>query len=214
MACVYFIIHLATGRIYVGKTVLMFKRRWQRHLCDSRSKDPTHFDRALFIYGEDAFECVVGEYHETDEQAKQSERYWISYLKENGVTLFNEVEGGGGAPQGTRHNRGPLSEAHKRKLSEIGRGRPKSEEHRRKIGAAHIGRKASELKKQRCREATLRLLNDPEYREKNSAAIRSRCSGKPALNRGVPATEEAKQKNRETQLRNAELRRQKLTEKS
>ena len=208
--------HRDTDRVYVGKTVQIFSRRWRCHVRAASTPLATHLERAIGVYSVDAFDYYAAEHHDTDAQAKQSERYWIVYHKQQGVVLFNQTEGGDGPAGGHKIQRGPLTAEHKAKLSVVGKGRPKSEEHRRKIGEGNIGNFASEQKIRKCREATLRIRADEEKGKamrQNSEKLAESTRGKPACNRGVPPTDEARQNNRESQLRNAELRRQaQLTE--
>jgi len=102
------------GKSYIGQTTSE-NRRKREHISG-------HFKGSLLYkaiqkYGIENFEYSV---IENVEESKLSERemYWISYYKTN-ESGYNLTEGG----DGTRGFSHPLSEEHKKKLSETNRGR-------------------------------------------------------------------------------------------
>lgn len=113
----YFIENKVNGKIYVGKTVEPNKR-WATHKSVARGGKDKYPDKffavhaAMAKYGTDNFVFNLAEYHPTDETLCESEKYWISYLKEQGIGLYNETPGGDGIAPGTK-----FTDEHKRRIS-------------------------------------------------------------------------------------------------
>ena len=83
-----------------------------------------------------------------------------------------------------------LSEEHKRAISEGGKGRVVSKETREKISKIHKGKIVSDETRQRLSEANKMVWENEDYR-KYQSDIRK---GKTPWNKGVPMTEEQKEK--------------------
>ena len=59
-------------KIYVGKTILPLKERWEAHLYEARHQSPrrrTHLHRAIAKHGADAFKVEILERHASEEEA-------------------------------------------------------------------------------------------------------------------------------------------------
>lgn len=84
----------------------------------------------------------------------------------------------------------PLSEEHKKAISEGGKGREVSKETREKISKIHKGKTVSDETRQKLREANKRVWENDDYK-KHQSDIRI---GKTPWNKGVPMTEEQKEK--------------------
>jgi len=121
-----YVLRLTGGKFYVGKTINP-QTRWISHKIVARGGKDKYPEKnfaihaALAKYGFQNFSFNLIEYHSTNESANEAEKYWISYLKESGMILYNETLGGDGASPGIKF----------------------TEEHKNKISQAHIGRKAT-----------------------------------------------------------------------
>jgi group I intron endonuclease len=114
---IYFIQNRLNGKIYVGKTVSP-KTRWGAHKNISKQgkeKCPGKFfaiHASIKKYGADNFVFDIIENHSTNEEANEAEIFWISYLTNLGVSLYNETKGGDGATPGVK-----FTEEHKKNIS-------------------------------------------------------------------------------------------------
>lgn len=131
---IYRIVHLLTGREYVGQA-RNIDQRWKGHL--SRLKGGRHHARHLQYawrkYGGVAFAFEVIELCDLA-SLDEREQYWIDTRK----PVFNTAPIAG-SPCGM-----VASAETRAKISQAGLGRKHSEETKAKIRAAHIGRKHSD----------------------------------------------------------------------
>lgn len=111
---VYVIRNKVNGKVYIGSTIVTFKKRWQDHLKHLKrgTHANNHLQSAYLKYGADAFSWEVLEYT-SKEEARKRESYWISYYDaRNPEVGYNEA--------GVNSEGNPIvSEATKAKLSEI-----------------------------------------------------------------------------------------------
>lgn len=95
---IYFIINKINGKIYVGKTNRP-QNRWQEHLRTASDKSNNGFSvihSAILKYGKDSFEFIISEHYSSSAEVNQAEKYWISFLRESGIVLYNQTDGGDG----------------------------------------------------------------------------------------------------------------------
>lgn len=98
MYCIYKVTNKIDGKVYIGKTNNLPKRK-NEHYNDARR---IHlFSRALHKYGKDNFTWEVVEHSlKTLEEANDRERYWIkecrSYFRWKNSNGYNMTEGGDG----------------------------------------------------------------------------------------------------------------------
>lgn len=114
---IYLIENKINSKVYIGKT--QYKnplQRWSSHKS-SAMKNPKHpISYAISKYGFDNFSFIPFQFCNNKEELIQEEIYWISQIRDYlGVKMvYNVSDGGSGG-----HIKGrPLSEEHKRKLSE------------------------------------------------------------------------------------------------
>lgn len=133
---IYFIENKFNGKIYVGKATNPNKR-WTTHKSVARggkNRYPEKFfaiHAAIAKYGSDNFIFISSEYYPTNEALNEAEKYWILYLKESGLSLYNETLGGDGASPGMK-----FSEEHKQKISEARKGYKATDEARANMSKA------------------------------------------------------------------------------
>lgn len=154
-AVIYAIVHQATGRMYVGKTVHLV-RRWHDHRkLARRGITRTHFYSAIRKYGAAQFSTVVLEEHPSEASALEAETWWIQYLKSLGVTLYNENEGGRGGTSPTAATRQRMSESARASKARS----PMTADGRRRIAEANASRVISDETRRKLAEASARTLN-------------------------------------------------------
>jgi hypothetical protein len=206
--CVYMILNLINGKIYIGKTCNSNKR-WVDHQSDARShtknrKYPIHC--AMAKYGIENFNFTPFHWFEKEDDAFGAERYWIRHFQsKNPRCGYNVTDGGEGASgvifTEERKTKISISLTGKKKSPETVekqaaklRGIPRPPEVRAKISASHIGLTHTEESKRKISKGKkgqvptnieqLRAINtgkplSEEHRNKISKA-----------KKGVPFTEE------------------------
>jgi group I intron endonuclease len=101
MLNIYFITNKINGKIYVGLTSEGVKR-WNKHLKTAAggpikcAPSYSYIHKAINKYGADNFSFDIIEEHQTIDELKEAEIFWISYLKQIGVQLYNLTDGGDG----------------------------------------------------------------------------------------------------------------------
>lgn len=129
---IYKVTNLINGKIYVGKTVNSLAYRRRSHEAGSLRSDGFAFSSAIIKYGKDSFNWQVIDTAVSIGCLNEKECRWIAYFKSHGPDGYNLTDGGEGV-LGLRHSkssrerignslrgreRQPLSEEHKRKISE------------------------------------------------------------------------------------------------
>jgi group I intron endonuclease len=139
---IYLIENTVTHTVYVGKTATSFEGRWNKHRKTLWGH--THFNRHLqnawLKYGAKAFEFVVLEDVQDEQQLAEIENWYLAYFRSIGVQMYNHKIAG---PAGIQHH----SDETRAKISAAFRGKPLSESHRANIAKARTGRKHSETTK-------------------------------------------------------------------
>lgn len=153
MSGIYVIKNIKNNKLYVGKTIKDFEKRWKEHVDDLEAGKHynKHLQRAWDKYGKNNFTFSVLEEIENDNTIlEQQEVYWIKQLdsKRNG---YNQTDGGNGAV-GFVH-----SHETKMRISSLAKERakksPMSNETRTKISNSKIGKKLSDEIKQKMSES-------------------------------------------------------------
>lgn len=82
MAFIYKITNDVNGKVYIGKTTKSVEKRWKEHFKDSKKERCKNrpLYRAMNKYGVEHFSIETIEQC-TDENASESEKYWISYYR-------------------------------------------------------------------------------------------------------------------------------------
>lgn len=191
---IYVILHVDSGRAYVGSAVRI-RTRWNHHLHLLRTGKhySRHLQNAWTKYGSQAFRFEIVEHVADKTLLLKREQFWIDWHNAADHEIgFNSVAKAG-SQIGYRHTyatRLKLSLSHKgkgmtpeavEKMRRSLTGKSKSPEHVAKVAAALVGKKASAAtreKMSRNRTGWDRLptgmRETPEFRAKFLAAIKAR----------------------------------------
>lgn len=133
------------GKLYVGQTVQLLERQ-KAHFRDSSRGSDLVFHRAIRKFGEAVFDWFVVQTCNDRMATDEAEKFWIASLNTITPNGYN-MNGGGCGPYKVSpevcekirqsHLGKPLSEEHKKKMSEAIKGRKVSKETRDKISAGH-----------------------------------------------------------------------------
>jgi group I intron endonuclease len=167
---IYKITNTINGNCYIGQSVNISKR-WQAYNC--KSKDRTPIIHAVKKYGVEAFEFEIVE-RCSRELLNEREIFWISELKCLAPSGYNLSTGG----RKTTWAYKPTAET-LRKRSIALTGKKRSEETKLKISLAQKGK-----------------IQPPGHME----MLRLLSIGRPSWNKGVPMTDEAKEKVRSSKV--------------
>ena len=171
IGCIYKILNLVNGKVYIGKTIQLAEKRMGRHLVKSQGSRLVY--RASHKYGADNLLFTIVERGLSVEMLDEREKYWIAQLDCMAPKGYNLTEGGdGGIP----------SEETRRKMSESRKGKTLSAESRRKISESRFGednpffgRKHSAETKAKI-SITSRGKNNGNYGKTHSAEARRKIS--------------------------------------
>lgn len=135
------------GKVYVGQTNDL-NRRDNEH----SNHEKLVVDRAIKKYGRENFDLWTFSVAETQEQADQSEIYWIAYMRQaiGNKNVYNVSDGG---------EHGMV-------------GKERSEETKQKISASHTGKRRSE----KAKESMRAVQNDPTHKRQRLKTIRAKYS--------------------------------------
>jgi group I intron endonuclease len=180
--------HPEEGIRYVGQTIRTLPNRASNHKNDAKNpKSPrhhSHFCNWMRLHG---LENIVFEAVEEVPESRLDDRevYWMARYRLEGHRLTNKAEGGA-QPRGYTQSEetrkkisdalrgrkyGPLSEEHKRKMSESLKGHPVSQETREKLRKANTGKTLSEETRRKISEVQKGKKHRPETVEKRNRAV-------------------------------------------
>lgn len=149
---IYAIVHIETGRQYIGSAVNI-AQRWKihRHGLSHKKHHSAVMQRAWDKYGAEAFSFVVLEVVDNKADLLKREQHWIdtsACLAPNGFNICPTAGSSFGRVfsqetrkkmSDSRMGKRPSDES-RRRMSEARTGVPKSEEHKAKIAAANKAR--------------------------------------------------------------------------
>jgi len=163
---IYKVTNLINEKVYIGQTILKFKRRKQIH---ENCKQGWYFNRAIRKYGKNNFEWGILEHCDSKEELDEMEFHYIKQYNTFGKNGYNLTYGGDGVI-GYKHseenkkkisnsnkgriisietrermseaqkNRSVISDETRMKMSLNRKGKKLTEEHKEKIRQAHIGK--------------------------------------------------------------------------
>ena len=193
MHCIYRITNKINGKTYIGQH--KYKKLNDNYMGSGRL-----IIKAIKKYGIENFKKEILysniQYKET---ADDMERFAIAKERKLGKAEYNIANGGNG--------RGTVSEATKRKLSEINRGmnnphygKRLSDETKRKISDSNKDKHKGNLSEEHRKKISngLKGTNNPNYGKRLSDETKRKISeskkGTPAWNKGKPCNENTKRK--------------------
>lgn len=208
MGIIYLARNTVNGKCYVGQTINL-KQRMDLHKGEADGGSPFIFHCAIRKHGWDAFEWSI--LYQDDDNDKDWMNWWerkfVRELQTKMPNGYNMTDGGGWRGTGWKHtdesnekNRNAhlnvkQSEETIKKRSKSLTGRPVSEETRRKISESVKAGYTEEHKQKTADSNKARVITD-NLREK----MRLSHLGKPSKKKGIPLSEEAKDKIRKKLL--------------
>lgn len=171
MGVIYAITHAATGRRYVGQSIVP-TRRWAWHrLMLGRGKHTSAFLQRMWNkHGADEFQFSVLETCSAADLTAR-EQFWMDATPAG--DLLNGYPAAG-SPRGSK-----ASETTRAKMRAAHAGRPHAPEHVEKVASAHRGRKRSEEAKANMRAAKAerrRRLGLPDKQPRKYGSIQERSA--------------------------------------
>lgn len=155
---IYKILNKVTGKFYIGSSVNIHKR-WVKHLneLNSRTHCNLYLQASWNKHGKTSFEFIILEALEPDwDIIVSKEQEWLDK-----TACYNETIGYNFSKTALRIRTNKsltgrkLTEEHKRKISEAGKGRTASPETRERLRIVNTGKKASEQTKDKLRQSHL-----------------------------------------------------------
>jgi group I intron endonuclease len=176
MFYLYAIENTINGRMYIGKASEP-NVRWNTHKCIAAHpeiyvKKTFSIHRAIAKYN-DAMSYYVIQAFQTEDEAYQAETYWMEYLTDFGIKLYNIAPGG----RSTRSGR-PHTQETKNKISAAGKGRKQSTETIAKRSIKLIGNKSRTGQKQTPEEIEKRVSKLRGKKRPNAAMVGDKNPGK------------------------------------
>ena len=192
----YLIRHRPTNRVYYGmraaNKVNPEQDLWQHYFTSSPK-----IQQLIEETGQDSFDIEIRRVFETKEQAVAWETRVLRRCRVlEDDRWINQNVAGYIVP----------TEESRKKISDFHKGKPKSEDHKKKIREGNIGKKKPPRNDEyRALMSKLKSgVNNPMYGKgctpERAANISAAKKGKPAANKGIPMTEEQKQKLRDKML--------------
>lgn len=174
---VYKITHIKSGRLYIGSSNHIYKR-WATHKSslNNNRHENKYLQHAWNKYGEDQFEFEIIETTEP-QNLYDRERYWIDI-----TSCLDRSKGFNIYPDPAGLERLPLSNEHKRKLSNALKGRHPSKTHRINLSKALKGKKKPAHVMEALRQANLGKEWTDKQREKRSELSKGSNNGRAKLN--------------------------------
>ena len=138
--CIYKIINIINGKIYIGQTTQNLEKRMSKHFSDAKTKRKKSYKihNAINKYGRDNFKYEVIEYVDNQILLNERECYWIKYydcIKNGYNILVGGMIGRSKIWLGRKH-----TEETKKKMSIAQKGKIVSESTRKKSSESRKGK--------------------------------------------------------------------------
>jgi len=202
----YLIKHKATGKVYYGsrcQNATKFNRTPEEDFWKYYTTSSENINKIIDEEGKDAFEYEI---RRTFDSVEEMAKWEVKVLTRCRV-LENQNKWFNGNIAGKKI----LTEAGAKKISETHKDKPKSDEHKKNLSDSQKGKKKLNSKNQTAEYRALMsklktgsgnaMYGKPCSKER-AANISTAKKGKPAKNKGIPMTEEQKQKIRDTKEKN------------
>jgi len=181
---IYRIVDMTNNKMYIGQTIeRTVDKRWREHKCSAGSKNRPLYN-AMFAHGLDNFEMDIVEMlpeDATKEMLDAAEIKWIAEFKTLVPDGYNIKPGGEGQFKMTGDHKKAISEAQKRRWSNI----EITDEIKERLRQAALGNRnragkaASDETRARISAAQMGKVCSDETRAKMSAAHKARLAGHP-----------------------------------
>jgi group I intron endonuclease len=154
---IYKVTNEVNGKIYIGQTIQKLSGRRSHHLSAARNGVKTAFCNALRKYGSSVFKWSIIERCYSADELNEMEFHYIKQYKILGFILYNMAEGGDSHSgfshteaaktkmRLAHHDRKPISESTRRKMSKAHKGFRHTEEAKLNMSLAHNNRKYKPL---------------------------------------------------------------------
>lgn len=187
---IYCITNLVDGKYYIGQTIQPIKKRFGRHLHESKKRiSHLYLSMRKHSVGNFVIETLMDNI-QSHEELNELEKLWIALTNATNKKFgLNNHAGGNKPPIGIKAT--SFSKGH----VGFGRGIPRTEEVKRKVSQAQIGKIISEETRKRQSKAQLGKTIPTETRKKISDSLR----GRRTWNYGKTLTEETKKRMRDAQ---------------
>lgn len=173
---VYQLKHVASGKVYIGSAVCLWRRRKEhttRLNCGKHGNE--YLQRAWIKYGQDAFEWTVLEYCSKEDRLKR-EQHWIDTLNAtNEANGFNMIPTRGSQLYGEA-----VTKMQKRRWSRFGKEERQElcshlfvPEHREKAQAKATEAKRTPEYREKRSAIAKKHLTTPEHRAQNAARLKA-----------------------------------------
>jgi len=152
--CIYKIINIINGKIYIGQTTQNLEKRMSKHFSDAKTKRKKSYKihNAINKYGRDNFKYEVIEYVDNQILLNERECYWIKY--------YDCIKNGYNILVGGMIGR-----------SKIWLGRKHTEETKKKMSIAQKGKIVSDITKQKLSKAKMNSIMPSSFEHPNSINI-------------------------------------------
>jgi hypothetical protein len=202
----YLIKHKESGRVYYGsrcQNYTKYNRTPAEDLWNYYTTSSENINNIIDKEGKQVFEYEIRRTFDTvEEMADWETRVLIrSRVLEKQDKWFNANVAG----------KKILTEAGAKRISDAHKGKPKTQEHKNKLRESNVGKNKGRKQTEEHRlknSLANRGKNNPMYgpcSAQRAANISAAKKGKPAHNKGLPMSEEQKQKIRETKEKNKVL---------
>jgi group I intron endonuclease len=177
LCTIYRIVHVTSGKVYVGQTWKPLRLRWREHVRHDHCRK-LHY--AIRAHGEHSFRVELIALTGTQETANELEARFIAH--HDSIRTGYNIREAGAAGRLSEETKRRMSEAHKGKviseaqrelarIQNLGRKRqPHSPEARAKMSAALRGKTFSAERRAQLSEAHKGIRHTPETRAKMSAS--------------------------------------------
>lgn len=118
---IYCVLHLTSGRRYIGQTMDTAWNRWRSHIRNSRRGTNIYFWNAIRKYGENAFRVEQIDSADTKESLDQKENYWIEFYEALNPDKGFNCKTGGHKPVYTQDARKRMGEKTKEQFKKKGK---------------------------------------------------------------------------------------------
>lgn len=182
---IYQITCTQTKLSYIGQTISELRKRWTGHCNNAKTGCDWEICKAIRLYGPENFKLKILYECETSQELNEMERKFITDLNVMWPNGYNMRNGSQGIHESTRLKMREaklgkkLSDEHKRKISESGKGRPSG-----MLGKKHL----DETKQKMSSLAT--GIKKPTRTESHKQNLGASLKGKSAWNKGIPCEQQ------------------------